>query len=91
MLRKDGAIKQELKEWYGKLRDLMLPFIRNQWHNSWMGWVSFETYVWFMDKTAPLSSFFLTDSWHSAGCGVLFFCTFEITSNPSIATLQDTW
>ena len=46
-----------------------------------MGWASFETYIWFMDKTTPLSSFFLADSWHSAGCGVLFFCTFEITSN----------
>jgi len=26
MLQRDGAIKQELKEWYSKLRDLMLTY-----------------------------------------------------------------
>src|SRR5271163_2309721 len=46
-----------------------------------VGLASYKTCAWFMDKTALLSSFFLTGSWYSADCGVLLFCTFEITDN----------
>jgi hypothetical protein len=46
-----------------------------------VGWALSEMCVLFMDKTARLSSSFLADFWHSAGCGVVFFCTFEITGN----------